>query len=301
LRSQIDRLNNGIILTNQARDRFEELVSAHDLIRKNESDFRVCMCAIRMCRYIIDHRSLCPLSVSARIFRQHDLLVMLIGLINEAPWSRTNRRTGLQEKWKDEWVQYTIELAPVEGSCWLSILALITSEELRSGSYELTSTRVNALLSLRKHLNESLFIQIPDMIIVRKFVDHLSLTSAVGNPTTITNCHNIVRNSLMPFAILELSEGIFDAYMKKKVDWFSAALTHSELVRISAQLTKSFEESLVGSECDKYTGLMCTVCQAQGEFRCSRCKAVVYCSGECQTKDWSNGHKQICRSPKYDE
>lgn len=28
--------------------------------------------------------------------------------------------------------------------------------------------------------------------------------------------------------------------------------------------------------------------------KCSRCKKVVYCSKECQLKDWKAGHKHVC-------
>lgn len=30
--------------------------------------------------------------------------------------------------------------------------------------------------------------------------------------------------------------------------------------------------------------------------RCSRCKAKLYCSKECQIQDWKNGHKHYCKS-----
>ena len=30
--------------------------------------------------------------------------------------------------------------------------------------------------------------------------------------------------------------------------------------------------------------------------KCSRCKTVVYCSKECQIKDWKAGHKHACVS-----
>lgn len=30
--------------------------------------------------------------------------------------------------------------------------------------------------------------------------------------------------------------------------------------------------------------------------RCSRCKAKLYCSKECQRQDWKNGHKNYCKS-----
>ncbi|GLJ28235.1 hypothetical protein SUGI_0554660 [Cryptomeria japonica] len=41
---------------------------------------------------------------------------------------------------------------------------------------------------------------------------------------------------------------------------------------------------------------VCAVCGEPGPKRCSRCKAVHYCSSECQTKHWTQGHKLDCRS-----
>ena len=29
--------------------------------------------------------------------------------------------------------------------------------------------------------------------------------------------------------------------------------------------------------------------------RCSKCRAVYYCSRECQAKDWGRGHKELCK------
>lgn len=40
----------------------------------------------------------------------------------------------------------------------------------------------------------------------------------------------------------------------------------------------------------------CAVCQEPGPKRCSRCKTARYCSLECQTKHWNQGHKLDCRA-----
>jgi hypothetical protein len=42
----------------------------------------------------------------------------------------------------------------------------------------------------------------------------------------------------------------------------------------------------------------CSVCSKETTKRCSRCKAVHYCSTECQTKDWEN-HNEKCKRFKY--
>lgn len=42
----------------------------------------------------------------------------------------------------------------------------------------------------------------------------------------------------------------------------------------------------------------CAVCYSPTTTRCSRCKAVRYCSGKCQIIHWRQGHKDGCRPPE---
>ncbi|CAI8585831.1 unnamed protein product [Vicia faba] len=41
-------------------------------------------------------------------------------------------------------------------------------------------------------------------------------------------------------------------------------------------------------------GFQCAVCYSPTTMRCSRCKAVRYCSGKCQISHWRQGHKDEC-------
>ncbi|MCO5550584.1 hypothetical protein L7F22_004072 [Adiantum nelumboides] len=43
---------------------------------------------------------------------------------------------------------------------------------------------------------------------------------------------------------------------------------------------------------------LCAVCSTPTKKQCSRCKAVKYCSRECQVAHWSDGHKQDCQESK---
>ncbi|XP_042383822.1 ubiquitin carboxyl-terminal hydrolase 17-like [Zingiber officinale] len=45
---------------------------------------------------------------------------------------------------------------------------------------------------------------------------------------------------------------------------------------------------------------VCAVCHSPTTTRCSRCKAVKYCSGKCQILHWRQGHKNECGSPRID-
>ncbi|KAL2641410.1 hypothetical protein R1flu_008997 [Riccia fluitans] len=42
---------------------------------------------------------------------------------------------------------------------------------------------------------------------------------------------------------------------------------------------------------------ICAICHNTSNTRCSRCKAVRYCSEACQLLHWKHGHKQECRAP----
>ncbi|KAF7835792.1 E3 ubiquitin-protein ligase LRSAM1-like isoform X1 [Senna tora] len=43
---------------------------------------------------------------------------------------------------------------------------------------------------------------------------------------------------------------------------------------------------------------VCHVCYSSSSTRCSRCKAVYYCSGKCQIIHWRQGHKDECVEKK---
>ncbi|KAJ7525990.1 hypothetical protein O6H91_17G077000 [Diphasiastrum complanatum] len=52
---------------------------------------------------------------------------------------------------------------------------------------------------------------------------------------------------------------------------------------------------------EEYTSMLasdyfCAVCQTPTKTRCSRCKAVRYCSATCQLQHWNQGHKLECKS-----
>lgn len=40
---------------------------------------------------------------------------------------------------------------------------------------------------------------------------------------------------------------------------------------------------------------LCVVCGTPTKKQCSRCKAVKYCSRDCQVAHWTDGHKQVCQ------
>ncbi|KAK9096694.1 hypothetical protein Sjap_022191 [Stephania japonica] len=45
----------------------------------------------------------------------------------------------------------------------------------------------------------------------------------------------------------------------------------------------------------------CALCYCPTTTRCSRCKAVHYCSGKCQIVHWRQGHKDECHPPQFND
>ncbi|KAE9585669.1 putative ubiquitinyl hydrolase 1 [Lupinus albus] len=68
------------------------------------------------------------------------------------------------------------------------------------------------------------------------------------------------------------------------------------LLRKTASKYFEVEANFEGDNSVNSTSIMdlCGVCRKQGSKQCSRCKAVRYCSQECQLSHWRSGHKENC-------
>jgi hypothetical protein len=261
-------------------------------------EFKLCVSSITMGRCLALHRDLCPLGLSSRLFGSMDAISMFCSFIETEPWVRCNPRTGLREKWDNGWRQYTAELCTAEGNCWIAIVTLLDSHEIRNGSYELTNARSGRLLKLRRYLTEKTVLQIPQLDQLKRFLEELNLSSTIGSGTSLLN-RNTTRNSHpnTAFSIVEIEDLLYDQLVE------SSHLRIESLPSLSAEETRSAATLL--AEClesnwkdnsDYLTDdvLKCFMCDKPAESRCSRCKAVVYCGPECQLQHW-NDHKKECR------
>ncbi|XP_068637483.1 ubiquitin carboxyl-terminal hydrolase 17-like [Aristolochia californica] len=84
--------------------------------------------------------------------------------------------------------------------------------------------------------------------------------------------------------------------------WWTAAARREEIMRL---LVLASEESARAEleaakeyvEASTEVRHQCAICYSPTTTRCSRCKAVRYCSGKCQIIHWRQGHKEECQPP----
>lgn len=146
----------------------------------NECEFQICMCVISILRFLTDHRVALPLAVTTRLLDTHDVLQLLVPLMEKAPWVRTNRVTGRIEKFEEhKWQVVEADdegrLPKLHSQVWLTIYNLIMDQECRS-RYELTSFRKENLLRLRRYINEVVVDQIPPLTNLHRTLEELSIS-----------------------------------------------------------------------------------------------------------------------------
>jgi len=145
-----------------------------------ECEFQVCMCVISILRFLTDHRVAVPLAVTTRLLETHDVLLLLVPLMEKAPWVRKNRINGNIEKFEEhKWQIVGREdegrLPKLHTQVWLTIYNLVMDAECR-GRYELTSFRRENLLRLRRYINEVVVDQLPPLTNLHRTLEELSIS-----------------------------------------------------------------------------------------------------------------------------
>jgi hypothetical protein len=120
-----------------------------------------------------------PLSVVSRISDTHDLLMLLIPLIENPPWTR-RLPTGkwqklIDQKWQDVAPIDLLKITKLEGQPWLALHHLLAKEIFRE-RYHLNTYRKGQVLRVRKYLNDVILDQLPFLADIQRYMDELSMT-----------------------------------------------------------------------------------------------------------------------------
>eukprot|EP00929_Paragymnodinium_shiwhaense_P046737 TRINITY_DN23786_c0_g1_i1.p1 TRINITY_DN23786_c0_g1~~TRINITY_DN23786_c0_g1_i1.p1 ORF type:complete len:614 (+),score=124.73 TRINITY_DN23786_c0_g1_i1:62-1903(+) len=154
-----------------------------------ECEFQVCMCAISILRFLTDHRAAIPLAITTRLLETHDVLMLLVPLMEKAPWVRKDRVTGRIQKFEDNsWENVPDDdegrLPKMHTQVWITIYNLVMDADCRN-RYELSSFRRENLLRLRRFINEVVVDQLPPLTNLHRTLEEMSISgrfTGAGDP-----------------------------------------------------------------------------------------------------------------------
>ncbi|XP_028397548.1 zinc finger MYND domain-containing protein 10-like [Dendronephthya gigantea] len=262
----------------------KELVDQAEEIR-----FNVSVKAVSILRYILDHMSSLSLSVMTRILNTHDIPVALVQLIEKPPWVKRDKEGKLLKfidgKWKRLPDSERLHITKNEGQVWLSLFHLLMDPECRR-KYELNTYNKTQILKLRGYLNEILLDQIPNLIDLQRYLEHLAvLELPIAKRDLVLEQVPEIREKL-----LKENKNTWEKIAKHQINHYFNP-SGQQLKNHAEIWAKTYNiESLEGLISDPPK---CANCGQSASKRCSRCQNEWYCKRECQVKHWSK-HKVSC-------
>lgn len=250
--------------------------------------FDIAMKAVSILSYVISHLSVLPLACTERILNIHDIPLLLVQLLEAAPWK--TEKSGEIFKYEDSaWRKIELAESPLlvkhEGQVWIAVLQLLVSTEYKM-KYELISYKKGILLRLRPYLTEILIDQIPALIELQYYLDQLAVLDTPA-----------IKKELIMEQVPDTRERIIKTY---EGHWTNIAQNQSQsFFSASSSHYKSWACRLAETYCsDAFENLIagppkCAFCGHLATKRCSRCTSEWYCSRKCQVSHWSK-HKQPC-------
>jgi len=117
-----------------------------------------------------------------RVSDLHDVLMLLVPLMEKAPWVRKNKINGRLEKfdehrWEPVDAEDVARLPKLHSQVWLTIYNLAMDSECRR-AYELNSFRRETLLRLKRFINEIVVDQLPPLTNLHRTLEELSISGA---------------------------------------------------------------------------------------------------------------------------
>eukprot|EP00752_Nemacystus_decipiens_P013472 g11931.t1 len=153
---------------------------------QQETEFRVCVTAMALLRFLCEHLHRLPLGVMTRVLDTHDVLLGLVILVENPPWTRRTEEGTWQKfvdfEWKTVAVADLLQVTKTEGQVWLAMYHLMCEEECRK-RYHFNSMRKNNILRVRKYLNDVLLDQLPVLAAVQRYMDELTIMEVPEPPS----------------------------------------------------------------------------------------------------------------------
>eukprot|EP00488_Nonionellina_sp_1-RS-2012_P001275 TRINITY_DN2033_c0_g1_i1.p1 TRINITY_DN2033_c0_g1~~TRINITY_DN2033_c0_g1_i1.p1 ORF type:complete len:141 (-),score=33.88 TRINITY_DN2033_c0_g1_i1:771-1193(-) len=122
-------------------------------------EFTICSCAVSIIRFITEHLSKAPISVMERVLNTNEMIMTLISLIENKPWSQRTDKGIEKYNGNNKFIQVDrdnmFRLTKIEGELWLSVYNLLLDKSC-GNKYELNTFRRNEILKLKQYLTRPL-------------------------------------------------------------------------------------------------------------------------------------------------
>ncbi|XP_074054129.1 zinc finger MYND domain-containing protein 10 [Macrotis lagotis] len=251
-------------------------------------DFEISLKALSVLRYITDSVDSLSLSTLTRMLNTHNLPCLLVELLHNSPW---NRQEGGQLKrfeegrWQIVTAQDYPRLTKLDGQVWIALYNLLLSPQCQP-KYNITNFNKNQLLKLRALLTDVLLDQIPNLVELQRYLNHLAVTEPLSPKKDL-----VMEQIPEIWSRLERKNGgkwhAIAKYQLKHI--FSPSEQDLRLqARRWAETYKLDVIEALNPEKPK-----CASCNAEASKRCSRCQNEWYCKRECQVKHWQK-HRKSC-------
>ncbi|KAK3101721.1 hypothetical protein FSP39_005822 [Pinctada imbricata] len=256
--------------------------------QEKKLNFEICIKAVSLLRYITDHLESLPLSVMTRILNTLDIPILLVQLVETPPWSR--RKDGkiykfIDSKWTEVSHQDSLKITKIEGQVWLALFHLLMDQSCQQ-KYDINSTRKNSILKLRSYLTEVMLDQIPVLVEMQRYLEHLSMM----DPPAASRDLILEQVPEIRETILRENDGKWKSIARKQAKT-TFNPSESDIRAQAKRLADTYNF-------DALEGLLteppkCALCGAEASKRCSRCQNEWYCRRECQVSHWKK-HKKAC-------
>ncbi|XP_069793400.1 zinc finger MYND domain-containing protein 10-like isoform X2 [Narcine bancroftii] len=257
--------------------------------QSHELEFDISVKALSILRYITDHIDSLPLSVPARLLNTHNVLCVLVRLLEHCPWSRYNFKGELQKyadgKWYTVPLEDQLKITKLDGQVWIALYNLLLRPECQQ-RYDFNNFNKTQLLKLQGFLTEVLIDQLPNLVELQRFLGHLAM---VDLPIPKKNL------------ILEQVPDIRDRIIRESSNKWKAIAKHlvktafnpseQDLLEQAHRLAETYNLDVMENLIPEHP--KCGFCGGEAAKRCSRCQVEWYCARDCQVKHWSK-HKKAC-------
>ena len=276
--------------------------------QKQHLEFTICSCCVSIIRFITQHLSKSSISVVERVINTNEIIMVLISLIVNKPWTKKNDK-GFIEKYNGNNQFIPVDknnmyrLTKIEGELWLSVYNLLL-DKVCGNKYRLNSFRRNEILKLKPLLIPQIIDQLPILKDLKRTLEELTIM----NIAEITNQNEdkLIFVQIVPeFRENLLNKDFKQIANKQLLTIFNSKKYNLKERKKDMEILSRIYNNFDGLEDILFEQPICVKCGQNAEKRCSRCKSEWYCSRQCQLKSWKK-HKKICdvinqNRLKYDE